>query len=430
MPNKYKNKETKHMSQEWNTLGGHDPTIIKDYENKKYYMFSTDSVLEGQYTSGIQMRVSNDLIHWDYKGTVFNGVPQEAYEWSSAEGLWAPEVIEVGKEYRMYYSASSFGSTTSCICLATAETLEGPWKDQGIVVKTNSSLAAHNAIDANIVTDKENRMWLCYGSFFGGIYLLELNKSTGFPIQKGTYGTCIAKRSTTVEGAIEGPYIIYHPVYDYYYLFSSYDSLFDTYNIRVSRAKEIGGPYIDIKGHSTLDEKIQPDKTGTKILGSYGFENEEEWIAPGHNSLIIDRDTNAYYMVHHVRYKSEKDIEPLAFIRKLRWLENGWPIVSVEYLSEVEKDDTKEFEKTDLLGSWEFVEFDDENSKIVSSQKTEIKKKDLEGLVCFKQNGYCTSNKTYLQIYQGYDWKNKRAGIYLSGLSSRGVAILGKKVES
>lgn len=429
MKNKFVNKEASYITQKWNTLGGHDPTIIQDDNTKKYYMFSTDSVIEGQYTSGIQLRISDDLIHWTYKETVFNGVPQEAHKWSNAEGLWAPEVVKVEEGYRMYYSASTFGSTTSCICLATSKSLEGPWQDQGIVVKTNNSLAKHNAIDANVITDQENRAWLCYGSFFGGIYLLELDKSTGFPIEKGSFGKCIAKRNASVEGAVEGPFIIYNPTYDYYYLFSSYDSLFDTYNIRVSRSKEIEGPYIDINDYPMLAEGIHPNKIGTKILGSYSFENGEEWIAPGHNSIVKDKN-NDYYMVHHVRYKNGKNLEPLAFIRKLRWLENGWPVVSVEYLSEIEKNDEKELCEKDLLGLWEFVEFEDCKSHLVSSKKLEITEEHLEGIVYCKENHYSIPSKnTWLQIYQGYDWENGRVGVYLSSLTGKGMAVLGKKVN-
>lgn len=427
MENKQNKKRNEYITQEWNTLGGHDPTIIKDDHSKNYYMFSTDSVLDGQYTSGIQVRASSDLIHWEYKGTVFNEVPERARKWSNAEGLWAPEIVKFEKEYRMYYSASTFGSTTSCICLATSESLEGPWRDQGIVVKTNSSIAEHNAIDANIITDKENRMWLCYGSFFGGIYLLELNKTTGFPVQKNFHGKCIAKRDISVERAIEGPFIVYNPTFDYYYLFSSYDSLFDTYNIRLARAKEIEGPYMDIGGRSMLTEKVHPNKIGTKILGSYNFKNGEKWIAPGHNSIFTDN--GLYYMIHHVRYNSEEGIESLTFIRRLRWLENGWPVVSVEYLSEVEKVDEKNLCKKDLVGFWEIIEFNEQENQMTASQKLEVTEENLEKITRINQDYYFSPSDMYFQVYRGYDWENKSTGIYLSGLSGKGRAILGKRVE-
>lgn len=423
--------KNKHISDEWNTIGGHDPMIIKNDKNDKYYMFSTDSVLSGKYTSGIQLRISDDLIHWNYKGTVLNGVPKKAFGWSKAEGLWAPEVVKVGNQYRMYYSASTFGSTTSCICLATADNLDGPWIDQGTVIKTNKVIADHNAIDPNIIKDKYNKMWLSYGSFFGGIYLLELDESTGFPHKKNDYGKCIAKRSFSVEGAIEGPFIIYNSVFEYYYLFTSYDSLIDTYNIRVSRAKKIDGPYFDIKNQSMLDVETAPNEIGTKILGSYKFENEEEWIAPGHNSIFIDTEKESAMMVHHVRYEHENLIKHIAFIRKLRWLKNGWPVPSVEYISEIEKVDNRIFKKNDFLGIWEFIVFKNDTNETISSQKIRVTEENIKGLTeCSCNNFYLSTKKIYLQIYEGYNWKDKKDNIYLSGLSSMGQTILGKKVKT
>ena len=49
-------------------------------------------------------------------------------------GLWAPDVVRVGDEWRMYWSASTFGSRTSAIGLAVAPHPTGPWEDRGLVV--------------------------------------------------------------------------------------------------------------------------------------------------------------------------------------------------------------------------------------------------------------------------------------------------------
>lgn len=126
------------------------------------------------------------------------------------------------------------------IGLATASDPLGPWEDQGEVVKTNATLAQHNAIDANIAFDRSGEQWFVYGSFFGGIYIAPLNKETG-KLQEKSYGQRIAFRPKTVDTAIEGPFIYYHPETDYYYLFVSFDSLNDSYNIRVLEQKKLQG---------------------------------------------------------------------------------------------------------------------------------------------------------------------------------------------
>ncbi len=82
-----------------------------------------------------------------------------------------------------------------------------------------------NAIDACIEYDQEGRMWMAYGSFFGGIRVVELNATTGYRKSQTDEGTLIASRPYSIDnGSLEGPIIRYHD--GYYYLFVSYDNLF------------------------------------------------------------------------------------------------------------------------------------------------------------------------------------------------------------
>ncbi|MEJ1731238.1 family 43 glycosylhydrolase, partial [Escherichia coli] len=54
---------------------------------------------------------------------------------------------------------------------------------------------------------------------------------------------------------IEGPYILYHPGTEYYYLFLSFGGLgaYDGYNIRVARSKSPDGPYADASGQDMIN---------------------------------------------------------------------------------------------------------------------------------------------------------------------------------
>ena len=58
-----------------------------------------------------------------------------------------------------------------------------------------------------------------------------------------------------------------------YYLFVSFDSLNETYNIRVARAKEITGPYTDWNGLSLSEQEAVPEKIGVKLLGVINSKN-------------------------------------------------------------------------------------------------------------------------------------------------------------
>ncbi|MCT2342908.1 arabinan endo-1,5-alpha-L-arabinosidase [Bacillales bacterium AN1005] len=405
---------------QWGTLGAHDPTIVK--ENGVYYMFATDTFFEGKPTQGVPIRKSTDLVHWEFVGTALAGIPTEAGTWANAGGLWAPEVIRYNNKYYMYYSASTFGSTVSCIGLATAEHLKGPWSDQGIVIKTNPNIAKHNAIDANIITDKNGRYWMCYGSFFGGIYIAELNMETGRLKNEQDYGTLLAKRPKSVDTAIEGAFIYYHEELDYYYLFTSYDSLNDSYNVRVARSKEITGPYVDINGNSMLETNIQPDSIGVKLVGSYQFNEDISWIGPGHNSIFTEGKKN--YMVHHVRIE-ERSPYHFAFIREMFWLNNGWPVVSPEHY---EKLDAYSLSDRDLLGKWEIIAFDDTTS-IKESEFFTINDSNLAEFEPLGEHQYLHKKSgTIFIIFACKNWKEDKEGIAFSGLTPNGNTIFGKRV--
>lgn len=181
--------------EDWGSYNCHDPSIFKA-SSGEYYIFSTDTKSHSNphtCPSGCQVRTSDDLVHWTWQGTALEGVPIEAYTWTKARGLWAPEVALWDNQYHLYYSASQFGKNQSFIGLATSDSIEGPWKDKGVVVKTEHGVSGPNAIDANIVFDKKDEPYLCYGSFFEGIYLKGLDRRTGKPFSEGD-GVCIGKK--------------------------------------------------------------------------------------------------------------------------------------------------------------------------------------------------------------------------------------------
>ncbi|HAB34475.1 MAG TPA: arabinan endo-1,5-alpha-L-arabinosidase, partial [Exiguobacterium sp.] len=68
------------QEKKWTTNFAHDGAIIK--EGDTYYVFSTDYMVGGPPTPGIQIRKSNDLINWQFTGRVFDEVSQEAFKWT------------------------------------------------------------------------------------------------------------------------------------------------------------------------------------------------------------------------------------------------------------------------------------------------------------------------------------------------------------
>ena len=227
------------------------------------------------------VRKSKDLIHWDWVGYALDDVPKEAAAWTGATNLWAPDIKKIGDTFYLYYAASTFGSNRSFIWVSTSASPEGPWTDQGVVIQTGEG-DEPNAIDPNIVTDSDGSLWFVYGSFFGGIYTAPLDPATGKLKEQG-FGTKIAARDSRTEaGAVEAPYVIYEPNFKKYYLFVSFDSLSQDYNVRVGRSDSITGPYLDMNGNSLLDTAYQPQfEVGNKLIGGYRFDEGEGWVAPG-----------------------------------------------------------------------------------------------------------------------------------------------------
>lgn len=416
----------------WGTFGAHDPSIFKD--NDFYYVFSTDVLEKELINPAIQIRKSKDLINWEYVGSAVNKVPSTAYEWTRAEGIWAPELIKVENKYYLYYCASVFGRTRSCIGLLEADSINGPWKDRGIVIKSDFG-DNRNAIDPNLILDKEGRFWMAYGSFWTGIYIFELNKDTGKAMVKNDFGKQIACRSHLVDGAIEGAYIIYNSIFNKYYLFVSYDSLFSDYNIRVARANSIDGPYVDINGVELTNINVEnPNYVGNKIIGGYRFKNSSGFIAPGHNS-VLDEDGN-YYLVHHMR-NADNQSKFYLNIRKIFWTDEGWPIVSPErYAGEEEQ----EIKKCEVLGNWEIIILYRDLNRIIDSKSIIINDNntisgDFTGSWSLTQKDKIKIKLNIVdkkEVFTGiinvaWDWELNNPTIVMTAINDIGISLWGKK---
>ncbi|MBM7603838.1 arabinan endo-1,5-alpha-L-arabinosidase [Metabacillus crassostreae] len=413
----------------WTIHNVHDPALYKDGDT--YYVFSTDAKVGGEPTGGIQVRKSKDLIHWEWVGHAFEEIPTEAHEWTGAKGLWAPDVTKYGDTYYLYYAASQFGKNQSFIGVATSNNIEGPWVDQGEVIKTKHGESIPNAIDPNITFDEEGNPWMVYGSFFGGIFVAKVDPSTGKLIEQND-GILISKRPHSVEAAVEGPYIVYHPEFKKYYLFVSYDSLFRDYNIRVARADKIEGPYVDFNGNDMTNIEISPNDTGLKILGGYKFGDAEGWIGPGHNSVL--KDGNDYFVCHHARGEKTKKHHAL-HIRKIVWTNDGWPLVSPERYAG-EKEQT--INPSQLTGLWEVIEMDrNDNNQLVSKPMHLLS----EGKIEHIHNGhwiYKDDNQFELGFEEkiftlyalpAWDWSRWNSTLVFTGKDKEGNVLIGKKMK-
>lgn len=320
----------------------HDPAVFRDPVSRNYYVYSTGAVCKR----------SNDLIHWESLGKIVSDPPEESVAWTKSHDIWAPDLVKVGSEYRLYCSNSSWGVRQSCIFLAVSDTPEGPFIPRGCVLKTSDALPV-NAIDANIIEDTvSGKQYLLYGSFWGGCHILLLDKETGLAAKEGI-GTCLARRPSWTDCSIEGPYMIYHPGTKYYYLFVSYGSLKSDYNIRIGRSRNITGPFYDYNGRDMTDLNDDDNTLGLMIACGYRWFDGIPYMAPGHNSVLQD-ESDRMFLVSHIRemnFKSEPEPSTMQ-IRRLYLTPDEWLIAAAQpYAGETLQALTAE----DMTGNYERI---------------------------------------------------------------------------
>ncbi|KAI9452837.1 putative endo-arabinase [Russula earlei] len=429
----------------WGSYNVHDPSVKKfgDY----YYCYSTDVGYATTVPPGIQVRKSKDLVQWQFSGWVFNGLPAMGAQFISSAGgtpnnaLWAPYVLKVGNEYRLYYALSSATARLSVIGLATAASPDGPWTEKGLVVTSkNDNTTQTNAIDPTVVTTPTGDQYLYYGSAWDGIYILKLDATTGLAAIAGDKGTRIANRGFTnnvYNGNIEGAEIIYNPTLKKYFLFIAYDWLQTKYNVRVCKADNPQGPFYDYNGH---DANLNEDHT-PMILAPYQFAGHGGWQGTAHCGVFTD-DNGQYYMAHQGRPGVNSYCMDL-HVRKIFWTNDGWPVVSPERYA---WEDNSLVPKDSLAGNWEQVVL---NYRVVPGYANEQVSPDLQVAtsITLSANGSFnneagstwTYNAPWLTIQRssgetdqvfvqkGRDWENKKSTLIFTGLNNTGTAIWGKK---
>ncbi|MGD0382296.1 MAG: arabinan endo-1,5-alpha-L-arabinosidase, partial [Thermoguttaceae bacterium] len=154
-------------------LWAHDPSTMI-YDGSHYYYYCT-----GQ---GILSKYSSNTTSWFEGSAVFSTQP--SWTTTAVPGFtgyfWAPEISYFNGLYHLYYAVSTFGSQVSAIGMATSTSLSNPvWTDHGSAVLQSHVGSAFNTIDPSILKDNNGNMWMTFGSFWNGIYEVQLDPTTG-----------------------------------------------------------------------------------------------------------------------------------------------------------------------------------------------------------------------------------------------------------
>ena len=365
-----------------------------------------------------------------------NGTPTEvdfgsynACEWAKADdaswilgdewggNMWAPDVLwnPTMQKWCMYLSING-ENWHSVIILLTADKITGPYVYQGpvhfsgfrnmtipeinwkktdleLVIGEQATLPGRynkgnnwpqywtNDIDPCVFYDEEEQLWMVYGSWFGGIFILKLDNQTGlrdytatYPIENDGQGRALSDPyfGKRIAGGYwssgEGPYIKH--IGNYYYLFLSYGGFAPDggYEMRVFRSEKADGLYLDATNHDACyhdrywlnyGPKAETDG-GMKLLGAYngwGFQTVGE-CAQGHNSVAVDAKGRSF-VVYHTKF-NDGTIAHQVRTRQLFLNEDGWLCAApFEFDGETDTDATLaagcRYTKDELVGTYDVL---------------------------------------------------------------------------
>lgn len=508
----------------------HDPSIIK--ADDTFYAIgshidaakSEDLMSWSNFTNGYT--TPGNTLYGDLSENLagsFEWAGEDDADSSGGFAVWAPEVIwnehyqhEDGSEgaYMMYYSASST-YIRSAIGYAVAKDVEGPYEyvdtimysgfydhdayddnsdvnknwentnlpdliDEGVFEEPNDEWFTEegeynyneftNAIDANLFFDEDGTMWMAYGSWAGGIFILEVDPQTGQPMHPGEDGVTEDGRmidryfGTKISGGYgrsgEGPYVTYDEETGYYYLYVTYGGLASDggYQMRSFRAENPEGPYEDAAGDpavlpDSLDDgeaRNRPDshehaEHGNKLMGNFLFDRKagdagtglgHGYMAPGHNSVYTDPDTGKRFLVFHTRFPERGEMHELR-VHQMFENEDGWLVASpYRYAGE----ELSKVNRQDLTGDYKFINHGDEiTSEIEYAQDITLTKNnrvtgDAEGK--WKKTGHnkaeiTIDGQTYKGVFvEQWDETSEAYVMTFTAMSDEGVTVWGSQLET
>lgn len=412
----------------WNTFktgeenAGTSNSLFADVNGKPINFkdaYTTHVIKKVKNYKGEEVAFGNFDAHgWQYEGNTVKGMQ------------WAPDVIynKTMKKWCMYMSLNGDHWCSSIVCFVS-DNIEGPWTYQGPVVFSgfqgtyahNSYAAADdwkhtdfaiatgetalpsrykvadkwgtywpNCIDPCVFYDDDDNLWMSYGSWSGGIFMIRLDKTNGLRDYTYTFPYQISGKTTTPGAAdanctsdpyfgkkIAGGYYVsgeasyIQKVGKYYYLFMSYGGLTAAggYQIRVFRSEKPDGPYKDCLTKTGIDAMY--DKyilnfggdakrdEGVKLFGNYQWEtmpNAE--LAQGHNSAIVDHKGRAL-IVYHTRFMNRGE-EHEVRVHQLFVNQDGWLVAApYEFSGETYTDNdiaTQQlYDATEVAGDYQII---------------------------------------------------------------------------
>lgn len=430
----------------------HDPSVMK--ADGRYYIIG----------SHLASASSSDLLKWEQISTsvsrqnplipnVFEEL-KDTFAWARSRTLWAGDwlYLEGTGRWHMYYCACEGSSPLSALGMASAEKPGGPYRDEGILLYSGGRLAADgtpynparhpNAIDPHVFYDKEGRLWMVYGSYSGGIFILKMDEKTGKPLPGQGYGKKLIGRN---HSQIEAPYILYNKDFDRYYLFLSFGGLASDggYQIRAAWSDRPDGPYVDGMGRDIIEaggSMHQASRYMQKLVGNFSWPEASGryaggYVSPGHNTALYDETLDKYFLIFHTRFPGCGE-EHQVRVHELFFTEDGRPLMAPFRYAGEGVQALQPLKASEIPGHYDYLNHGREVSRhIRACEDIILEKKRIRG----PENASWAlgeNNRVYITAegtdYEGFflrqwDEARERYALCFSAVSADGRAIWGVK---
>lgn len=465
--------------------------------------YATHAVTSVKDHAGKTVTFGNFDAHgWQKKGNTVKGMQ------------WAPDVIynKTMKKWCMYMSLNGDNWASSIVCF-TSDNVEGPWKYQGPVVfsgflgkyahngyaatddwkNTDFTIATGetslperynvgdkwgsfwpNCIDPCVFYDDQDNLWMSYGSWSGGIFLLRLDKSNGLRDYTYTYPYEVNGKAATAAAAsanttsdpyfgkkIAGGYYVsgeasyVEKIGSHYFLFMSYGGLVSTggYQMRVFRSDNPEGPYVDCNGTSAVFNRYlmnysatTVDNRGVLLFGGYKWDPMSgAEIAQGHNSAFTDKEERSF-VVYHSRFTNKGEGHEVR-VHQLFLNDEGWIMAAPfefdgETITNNDIATKASIADTEIAGDYQFLRHEYGQNTEAKAYETPVNiRLNADGTISGAENGTWerTAGTDYIAltiddvVYRGVlvrqtiDYTNIPAIAIAALSSSSGSTTLGQK---
>ena len=302
-----------------------DPTVVRTGDGT-FYAYGTEDTWDDGVHHTVAILTSKDLVNWTCIGDAFDASTKPSWGTANA-GVWAPQILQgTDGVYYLYYSLSTWGDPNPGIGVATASSPEGPFEDQGMILRSNE-IGVGNSIDpffTSVTRGSRHTYYMFWGSF-RGIYCIQMQNYT--TVMPGAQPQLIA------NNLYEATYIYQHG--DYYYFFGSMGSCCEgadsQYRVKVARSTNILGPYVNENGQDIRTNGVEGKAflTGNRDLG---------FVGPGHNAEIFTDSVGRYFIPYHavdiVSGEGDGTLAPGStatrrplMLDEITWVD-GWPVIN------------------------------------------------------------------------------------------------------